>query len=90
MIAKQEAKLSLGWRVIAVLGILTALEFWVASVARGPIPYPALVAPLAPITWLSIWVSRSPVPWLGAIAALKGGLILYYFMHVSHLWSREH
>jgi hypothetical protein len=90
MLAEQSTKLSLGWKVIAGLAVLTALEFWVASVAMGPIPYPVLFAPLAPITWLSIWVSRSPVPWLGALAAVKAGLILYYFMHVSQLWSREH
>lgn len=90
MEAEQETKLSLGWKVIAGLGILTALEFWAAAVAQGPIPYPVLFPPLAPITWLSIWVSRSPVPWLGAIAAVKAVLIVYYFMHISQLWSREH
>lgn len=90
MLAEQKSKLSLGWKVIVGLAVLTALEFWVAAVALGPIPYPVLFAPLAPITWLSIWVSRSPVPWLAVIAAVKAGLILYYFMHVSQLWSREH
>ena len=87
---KKQAGLRLGWTVIAGLAILTALEFWAASAASGPIPYPVLFAPLAPITWLSIWVSRNPIPFLAAMAFLKAGLILYYFMHVSQLWSREH
>ena len=90
MQAEKKAELSLGWIVIAGLGVLTGLEFWVASVAMGPIPYPALFAPLAPITWLSIWISRSPIPFLAGLAFVKAGLILYYFMHVAQMWSREH
>lgn len=90
MEAKKRAGLSLGWTVIAGLAVLTAFEYWAASAASGPIPYPVLFPPLAPITWLSIWISRSPIPWLAATAFVKAGLILYYFMHVSQLWSREH
>lgn len=90
MQAEQKTRLSLGWKVMAGLAVLTALELWVASVALGPIPYPVLFAPLAPITWASIWASRNPIPFLAAFAVLKAGLILYYFMHVSHLWSQEH
>jgi predicted secreted protein len=90
METKKQAGLHLGWTVMAGLAALTAFEFWAASAASGPIPYPVLLAPLAPITWLSIWISRNPIPFLAAMAFLKAGLILYYFMHVSHLWSREH
>jgi hypothetical protein len=87
---EERARLSLGWRVIVGLGLLTLLEFWAASVAHGPIPYPVLFAPLAPITWVSIWVSHNPIPFLAAFAFLKAALILYYFMHVSQLWGQEH
>lgn len=66
MQAEQKTKLGLGWKVMAGLAVLTALEFWVASVALGPIPF------------------------LAAFACLKAALILYYFMHVSHLWSQDH
>lgn len=90
MEAEKQGKLSLGWKVIAGLAVLTLLEFWAASVAQGPLPYPVLFAPLAPITWLSIWISRSPVAFLAALAAVKAALILYYFMHVSQLWGGEH
>jgi len=90
MEAEKEARLRLGWSVIGGLGLLTALEFWAASVAQGPLPYPVLFPPLAPITWVSIWVSHNPIPFLAAFAFLKAALILYYFMHVSQLWSREY
>ncbi len=90
MKAEKGAKLRLGWLVIAGLGVLTALEFWAASWAQGPVPYPPLFPPLAPITWLSIWISRNPIPYLAVMAFLKAALIVYYFMHVSQLWSREH
>lgn len=90
MQAEKEARLSLGWKVIVGLAVLTALEFWAASVAQGPLPYPVLFPPLAPITWASIWISRNSIPFLAVIAFVKAGLILYYFMHVSQLWSREH
>jgi len=80
----------LGTKVILGLFALTAVEFWVASLARGPLPYPPLLPLLAPITWVSIWVSRNPLPYLAVAALLKGVLILYYFMHVSHMWKRGH
>ncbi|MEJ2207553.1 MAG: cytochrome C oxidase subunit IV family protein [Anaerolineae bacterium] len=90
MEAKKQAGLRLGRNVIIGLAILTALEFWAAAAASGPIPYPVLFAPLAPITWLSVWISSNSIPFLAAMAFVKAGLILYYFMHVSQLWSREH
>ncbi len=89
MPANKVAKLSLGWKVIGGLAVLTLLEYWVAAVAHGPLPYPVLCFLLAPITWLSIWASRNPLPFLALMAVLKAALILYYFMHVTHLW-RQH
>jgi hypothetical protein len=86
----QAFKLSLGYKVIIGLAALTALEYWVAASAQGPLPYPVLCALLAPITWLSIWASRNPLPYLALVAALKAGLILYYFMHVTQLWRKNH
>jgi hypothetical protein len=92
MEAQKSSKLRLGWLVIGGLMVLTALEFWVASVATGPIPYPVMFWPLAPITWIAIWASRSPLPFLAVLALAKGGLILYYFMHVAQVWrgGEEH
>jgi hypothetical protein len=83
------SQLSLGWKVIAGLAALTALEYWVAASAQGPLPYPVLCALLAPITWFSIWASHNPLPYLALTAALKAGLILYYFMHVTQLWRKH-
>ena len=83
------AKFSLGWKVALGLAVLTGLEFWVAAAAQGPLPYPVLCALLAPITWISIWAARYPLPLLGLIAVLKAALILHYFMHVSQAW-RSH
>jgi hypothetical protein len=88
--ATKRAQLSLGWKVMIALGVLTAVEFWAASLVFGPLPYPAPLFLFEPITWLSIWVSRNPVPYLGVIAILKGVLILYYFMHVTRLWQPGH
>ena len=82
------AKIGLGYKVIIGLAVLTVLEYWVASVAQGPLPYPVLCALLAPITWLSIWASHNPLPFLALMAVLKAGLILHYFMHLTHLWRR--
>jgi hypothetical protein len=89
MEAPKSAKLRLGWIVIGGLAVLTALEFWVASMTTGPIPYPVLFWPLAPITWIAVWASRSPLPFLALFALAKAGLIIYYFMHVAQLWRRE-
>ncbi len=80
------AKIGLGYKVIIGLAVLTVLEYWVASASQGPLPYPVLCALLAPITWLSIWASHNPLPLLALIAVLKAGLILHYFMHLTHLW----
>jgi hypothetical protein len=88
MEAQREKKFRLGWQIIAILAALTAFEFWVASVAEGPIPYPVLCWPFAPITWLAIWISKSPLPFLGIIAIIKAGLIAHYFMHISQLWKQ--
>jgi hypothetical protein len=85
----QTSALSLGWKVIIGLTVLTALEYWVASVAQGLLPYPVLCALLAPITWFSVWASRNPLPYLALMAALKAGLILHYFMHVTQVWRRH-
>ncbi len=39
------AKLRLGWMVIAGLGVLTAVEYWIAvSVHSSPLPYLTIVA----------------------------------------------
>ena len=89
MEARKAARLRLGWIVIGGLAILTALEFWVASMTTGPIPYPVLFWPLAPITWFAVWASRTPLPFLAVLALGKAALIVHYFMHVSQLWRGE-
>lgn len=38
--------------------------------------------------WLGVAVSSS-TPYLTATAAVKGGLIVLYFMHISQLWKKE-
>lgn len=75
--------------VFAGLIVLTAVEFWIASITQGPLPYPALNPALAPITWLAVLAASTPLPFLGLIAVLKAGLILRYFMHVSQIWGGE-
>jgi hypothetical protein len=79
----------LGLQVFGGLMALTAFEFWVASMARGPIPYPVLFWPLAPITWLAISASANPMPYLVLFAVLKAVLILRFFMHISQVWREE-
>ena len=86
---RKAAALRLGLQVFGGLIALTVLEFWVAAMAEGPIPYPVLFWPLAPITWLALWVSTSPLPFLAAIAVLKAVLIAQYFMHVAQVWRSE-
>ena len=68
---------------------LTVFEFWVASMAQGPIPYPVLFWPLAPVTWLALSASANPMPYLALIAVLKAVLILRFFMHISQVWREE-
>lgn len=89
MEARKAGALRLGLLVFGGLMVLTVLEFWVASMAQGPIPYPVLFAPLAPVTWLAIAVAANPLPYLALIAVLKAVLIVRYFMHVSQLWRGE-
>jgi len=89
MDSEKRAGLTLGWKVFGGLIALSLFEFWVASMAGGPIPYPVLCGLLAPITWLAIIVSRAPLPFLGLAAIAKAVLIVQYFMHVRKLWSRE-
>jgi hypothetical protein len=79
----------LGIVVFGGLMALTVLEFWVAAMAEGPIPYPVLFFPLAPITWLAIAVSKGPLPYLAIIAVIKALLIIRYFMHIAQLWRGE-
>ncbi len=86
--ARRRARFRLGWKVMAVLSALTLVEFWIAAVAEGPIPYPALCWPLAPVTWVAVWASANPLPFLGVIALVKGALILHFFMHISQLWRK--
>jgi hypothetical protein len=85
--SKHASALQVGWKVFAGLMILTILEYWVAATAQGPIPYPVLFAPLAPITWLAISISRNSAPYLGLLAVGKAFLILRYLMHVAQVWS---
>jgi len=89
MEAQKAARFSLGWKVIAGLAALTLVEYWVAATAQGPLPYPVLCFLLAPITWISIWALRNPLPLLGMVAVLKAALILYYFMHVTQVWTKH-
>ena len=81
------AKLKLGWMVFAGLIVLTLAEYWVASMASGPIPYPVLCGLLAPITWLAVAASRDPLPYLALIAIGKAALIVRYFMHLAKVWA---
>ena len=89
MEARKAVALRLGLKVFGGLIALTAFEFWVASMATGPIPSPVLLAPLAPITWIAMSVSANPLPYLAAIAVLKAVLIMHFFMHVSQIWQSE-
>jgi hypothetical protein len=89
MESRKTAALVLGLKVFGGLLALTVLEFWVASMAEGPIPYPVLFAPLAPVTWLAILVSANPLPYLAALAAVKAVLIARFFMHISQVWRTE-
>ena len=82
---EKQARYQLGIKVGIGLAILTAIEFWVASVANGTVPYPVLCAPLAPITWISLWAQRSPGLFIGVGILLKAGLILNYYMHLNHV-----
>ena len=84
---QKKAKYQLGIKVGIGLAILTTLEFWVASVAYGTVPYPVLCAPLAPITWFSLWAQRSPGLFIVIGILLKAGLILNYYMHLNHVWG---
>ncbi len=87
--AQKAKKLRLGWRVFAALVTLTALEFYIASLPLGPVPYPVLCGLLAPITWFSISAAAHPLPYLAVIAVIKVALILVYFMHIAQVWRRE-
>lgn len=79
----------LGLQVFGSLMALTVFEFWVASMAQGPIPYPVLFWPLAPVTWLALSASANPLPYLVVIAVFKAVLILRFFMHISQVWREE-
>jgi len=85
---KTEA-LRLGALVFAGLLVLTVLEYWFAAMAQGPVPYPVLFAPLAPVTWIALAVSANSAPFLVIVAVLKALLILRFFMHVSQIWRSE-
>ncbi len=76
-----------GYRVFLALIGLTLIEYWIAALAEGPIPYPVLCGLLAPITWIAILVNDNPLPFLGLIAVFKAALVLRYFMHITHLWQ---
>lgn len=89
MKARKITALRLGLMAFGGLMALTVFEFWIASMAKGPIPYPVLFAPLAPVTWIAILATANPLPFLGVIAVLKAVLIMQYFMHVSHVWRTE-
>ncbi|MCP4537918.1 MAG: hypothetical protein GY832_12305 [Chloroflexi bacterium] len=79
----------LGLQAFGGLMALTIFEFWIASMAKGPIPYPVLFWPLAPVTWLALSASANPMPYLVLIAAIKAVLILRFFMHISQIWQAE-
>ena len=85
---KTEA-LRLGAMVFGGLLVLSVLEYWFAALARGPIPYPVLFAPLAPVTWIALAVSANSAPFLMIVAILKALLILRFFMHFAQLWRSE-
>lgn len=82
------SKTRTGWLVFAGLLGLTGLEFWLASVAQGPLPYPVLCGLLAPVTWLAQIGAAYPIPLLVGVALLKAGLIIYFFMHIAQLWRK--
>ena len=82
------SRMRLGWLVFAGLLVLTAVEFWLASVAQGPLPYPVLCGLLAPITWLAQLAAAYPLPFLASIALAKAALIVYFFMHIAQLWRK--
>jgi hypothetical protein len=86
---RKAAALRIGLQVFGGLIALSVLEFWVAAMAEGPIPYPVLFWPLAPITWLALWVSTNSFPFLAVFAVLKAILIAQYFMHVAQIWRGE-
>jgi hypothetical protein len=84
----ESSKTRTGWFVFAGLLGLTVLEFWLASAAYGPLPYPVLCGLLAPLTWLAVATQAYPVPVLAGIALFKAALIVYFFMHIAQLWKR--
>ena len=86
---RKTAALILGLQVFGGLMALTMFEFWIASMAEGPIPYPVLFWPLAPVTWLALSASANPLPYLVVVAAIKAVLILRFFMHISQIWQGE-
>jgi hypothetical protein len=79
----KKARYRRGVKVGIALGILTAFEFWVASMANGPLPYPVMCMPLAPITWLAIWAASSPLLFLAMSMLIKAALIVNYYMHLG-------
>jgi hypothetical protein len=87
--ARKAAALRTGLQAFGGLMALTMFEFWIASMAEGPIPYPVLFWPLAPVTWLALSASANPIPYLVLAAAIKAVLILRFFMHVSQVWQGE-
>ncbi len=89
MESRKAVAFRLGSRVFAGLMVLTVVELWVASMAEGPIPYPVLFWPLAPVTWLAIAARANPLPYLAGLAVFKAVLILYFFMHLAQIWRRE-
>jgi hypothetical protein len=89
MKSQKAGALRLGAMVFGGLLVLTVLEYWFAAMAQGPIPYPVLFAPLAPITWLALVVSANSAPFLAVVAVLKALLILRFFMHVTQIWRSE-
>ncbi len=87
--AQKAAALSIGLQAFGGLMALTIFEFWIASMAEGPVPYPVLFWPLAPVTWLALSASANPIPYLVVLAVIKAVLILRFFMHVSQIWQGE-
>jgi hypothetical protein len=87
--SRKTAAFRLGLQAFGGLMALTIFEFWIASMAEGPIPYPVLFWPLAPVTWLALSASANPMPYLALIAAIKAVLILRFFMHISQIWQAE-
>jgi len=51
---------------------------FIALVVATAIEY---VVPLA--------IDQGAVPYLEVLGLVKAGLILYYFMHLAHLWRQE-